>query len=389
MASALASALTIGVACLPDLESTPITTGSESGVCGNGFIDYNSGEQCDPGIPDASVPGCTRTCQIDCDAGGLPAFIDNSSNHCYFLLPEEAGTADSASSCAAYGAHVITFGNGAEVNNVSGQLTPQPKAQEFWLGLGPTPPHDGGEPTYSSSIDEPGFAHPGLCKGCYEPVLEKNGTLPLRSSASKDAGCVTWLLRAAPARWYATNCDSKFPTICEREPVGKPSPCNDLVCFSVPARPSKEYKWDPASLTAPMTAAAAAAFCAQLGDAGTGSLAVFETPEEREQVFYALMQLPEDSRPTDFWIGLVASGPDGGHIKWVWDNGKPEDSYPAPWGDHQPAATLPGLRAFSRQTGTAYGQQATTYDTQLARAEDPDAGDGGTPLHAVLCQLTH
>jgi hypothetical protein len=423
LVSMAACAAGIAVACLPDLESTVIRTGMlESGaVCGNGFIE--SPEQCDPGKADTSVPGCTKDCRIDCEAG-VSSFVDTTSNHCYFLLSNDAGTLSAAAAgCMAENAHVMTAGSTDEQTHVSVGLTPVPSPQlvRFWLGLDPQPPEDGGAFTYSSVIDEPGLANFGTCPGCYAPSGGDNHELFLHlDDADASADCITWRLGNAPL-WSRANCESHFPTICEREPVGSRSMkngCNQLTCFTVPrtAAEGKTYKWDPA----PMTASKAAEFCSRLSNPAA-SLVVFgqddpsHAQEEREQVFYELVHLPLVvagivPAPTDFWIGLTSSSTDAG-ITWTWDDGHLEDYFPLPWGNHEPKAKEPGVRAFSLQTGSSAGYEAPgmTYDTQLAHAKDPadggadggdsgdggdggDAGDAGLELHPVLCQqysMTH
>jgi hypothetical protein len=423
LVSMAACATAVAVACLPDLESTVIRTGPmDSGAnCGNGYIEPP--EQCDPGKPDTSVPGCTRDCKIECEAG-VSSFVDDKtspSNHCYFLLSADAGTlAAATAACMAESAHVMTAGSTDEQTAVSVGLTPVPSAQRFWLGLDPVPPKDGGGFTYSSVIDEPGLANLGTCPGCYAPSGGDNHELFLHlDDADASADCITWRLGNQPL-WSRANCDSHFPTICEREPVGSRSyMCSPpIFCFTVPLTfaEGKVYKWS----ATPMTASKAAGLCSELSNPpnGAASLVVFgqddpsHAEEEREQVFYELLHLPSvvagtTPEPTDFWIGLSSSSTDAG-ITWTWDDGHLEDYFPLPWGNHEPKAKEPGVRAFSLQTGTTAGYEApaTTYDTQLAHARDPadagadggDGGDGGgavdagVELHAVLCQqysMTH
>jgi Lectin C-type domain len=397
---AFASAAGLAASCLPDLETTnePRPTKPSSGVCGDGIIDLDAGEQCDPGVRDASIPGCTSDCKLDCDAGNLPAYIDPSSNHCYFLLSLEAGTREAGNGCQAFGAHVITIGDPSEQEAVSGNLTPTPKTTEFWLDLGKNP-HDGGPQTYSAVTDEPGLARNNVCRGCYGPVSPVEGgvLLPDPTHPGGDNRCVTWILGGG-ARWYATDCEASFPTICEREPPGsRRYDCSGGLCFTVqadPASPATHYLYDPT----PMTDVQAAALCAKLNDpeAGTkATLVLFHNQEQREQVFYELLQLPPAlGTPTDFWIGYTSTTNTKGALEWVWDNGGRE--YPSQWGSLEPTATLSGVRAFSSQSSKSYGTPGTTYDTQLAHAHDPpeggadggDGGDAGVDLHAVLCQLT-
>jgi hypothetical protein len=374
--------------CLPDLESTtvPPVADAAKAVCGNGLIEYEAGEQCDPG--DATSPGCDDHCRIECDAGreddvALPAYVDPQTNHCYFLLSKEAG-ANPVAGCAAEGAHVITLGSGSELNQVVNFLPA--KIPFFWLGLDPTA-RDGGEQNYESVIDEPGLGR--ACRGCYgQPLLPRDGGLPRRKGQGDDAGCVSWENDLAP-HWYATSCASSLPTVCEREPVGSRAayPCN-ATCFTVLATVSaspKRYLWSPT----PVPANEAFQICDELNDKGTtASLVVFSVPEEREQVFYELLHLPNTSVPTDFWTGLTSSARDAGGVEWVWDDGRPEGQHPLVWGDHEPKTNQPGARAYALQTGTNYAVHGATYDTQLAHARDPDAGDGGVEMHAVLCQIS-
>jgi hypothetical protein len=107
---------------------------------------------------------------------------------------------------------------------------------------------------------------------------------------------------------------------------------------------------------------------------------IFDTNEEREQVFHELIL--HSPLVTDFWIGLSLL-PEDGPPAWTWDNGN--SSYPLPWGDHEPVIASPGARAFARQTGTTYSAPGATYDTQLSHV--PDGGDDAE-THSVLCQIT-
>jgi hypothetical protein len=396
------SAGTVGivVACLPDLESTRVPSVTDAAaLCGDERIEL--GEQCDPGQPDTSVPGCTRDCKIDCDAGGLPAFVDNASNHCYFMLSKDAGSAEAASEgCKTLGAHVITLGSSDEQSAVTEGLTPYPATSRFWLGLVPTDPQppDAAALTYSSVVDEPGLATPGDCRGCFTPP---NARALFARSIENDASgeCVAWRLNSP--EWENVSCDSALPTICEREPIGsRASSCNGAICFDIQlTSKNKEYIFPlfpvgvdastDASGGSRMSAEVAAETCAALGKSGQeASLVIFAGTgsgqtafEEREQIFYELLQFPSVmnvSAPKDFWIGLASSAVDGGAVVWTWADGRPDYAYPLPWGDREPKATLPQLLAYAEQTGTAgYGYRGKTYDTQLAHARNPSVLDAG------------
>src|SRR5580658_9920803 len=107
-------------ACLPDLEIAPATQPS---FCGDGVINPDAGEQCDPG-PDASpmallacpltpMPGCqVGSCQSD---GGTLPFSDPVSHHCYFSMNDTTDVTTAAAICEANLAHVVRFVSEKEV----------------------------------------------------------------------------------------------------------------------------------------------------------------------------------------------------------------------------------------------------------------------------------
>jgi hypothetical protein len=147
----------------------------------------------------------------------------------------------------------------------------------------------------------------------------------------------------------------------------------------------QQYVW----IQKPVTARRAPEVCAELVDGGkNASLVIFETQEQREQIFYELIHMNPPAK--DFWIGMSLSAEAEGGPTWTWDNGN--TLYPSPWGDHEPTRVEAGTRAFARQTGKTdaspartYESPAMTYDTQLAHV--PDGGDE-TETHPVLCQIT-
>lgn len=404
-AAAAASVTGIVVSCLPDLDAVPAQTDSAAGLCGNGRIDIDAGEQCDPGTK-GSVPGCSH-CQLQCDAGEgqYGSYVDPSSDHCYFLLSQEAGPFDKASACSEQRAHVVTLGTAEEYVTLTnfGNLRLMEEPVGFWLGVREIPPDAGADAApdvtpdaapdgpYRAVVDEPGFSsHLGECMGCFVPFTTRGGLVPSREPAS----CVSWS-RNTP-RWSATECDAgNVMTLCEREPSGSRSyPCGDLLCFDVltEARQGtrKTYVWNPSGEK--VTADSGASFCDGLSDAGLSSLVVFQTPQQREQIFYELMHLPlppHAGPPTDFWVGLTSrrfGRKDGGFgpVTWLWDDGRVHP--PLPWGDQEPVAEQPFVRAYASQTGATYDKPGTTYDTQLMHAQDP-LTDGGIEVHAVLCQI--
>src|SRR5688500_7454739 len=77
-------------ACLPELSPLKGALAADAGedtsptapvnACGDGFIDDDAGERCDPGEAVATSTTCID-CAIQCTGG----FIDPESGHCYFL----------------------------------------------------------------------------------------------------------------------------------------------------------------------------------------------------------------------------------------------------------------------------------------------------------------
>jgi len=362
-------------ACLPDLAPN---------LCGNGHID--PGESCDPG-PNAD-PGCSATCKLVCppppnDAGR--SFIDNaSSNHCYYATRGTQTFSDGLDSCFQLSAHVVTVVDSDEAGDMVTQFGPiWPGGARYWLGLQRT---SSILPYTSSGPNEPGWAAPAKCPGCFAYGLTAKQTVIPSPDAGVDAaatGCVVTagLAPNTGGKVEAAGCDEKAEVICEREPVGARSvPClgGTAFCFdvlatfnpNVPSGASKHYVYNPT----PMTASDAEAFCRSSLDAGKASLVVFESRAEREQVIYELSQitslLPGGGRvmPSQLWIGL--SGPvdagvrgDAGRAAaWVWDDGvhaspTATGARPSVWGNYEPKAGA---------SGRAYIQVQASYDTGLA-----------------------
>jgi hypothetical protein len=383
-------ALTVALSCLPSLIPPP-----DQGLCGNGLIDLEAGEQCDPG-GDGSSPGCT-SCQIDCDGGtdaGLSYYLDKTSYHCYFLLSPEAGTFEAGSACAEQRAHIVTLGTQDEIDELPLQF---PGVQGSWLGVHAK--QDDGERVYASVVDEPGFDPAGVCSGCIPcsgAASCKNRMLATYDPGAPGSECVSWSLDHAAA-WRGINCGvDSLSTLCEREPAGsRAHQCGSgRWCFDVQwdlrtggVVGGKTYEW----VSDRMSAGEAASYCAKLGRGGTGSLVVFESDEEREQIFYELTLLPPSAAdggpPSDFWVGVTTEMNDAGAYVWhTWDDGA---QHGFQWGDHEPRSFKPDVRAYALQTGTTYALPATSYDTQLMHARDPlDGGpDAAAELRGVLCQL--
>jgi hypothetical protein len=394
--------LAIAAACIPDLEMALADAGNESSqprcgdgyvdyhageqcdpgpgdagvigctpdcrlACGDGYIDYDAGEQCDPGPGDASVIGCTPGCRIACGDGGLLY-----ATHCYYTPPGPNGRVgrpdiEGANSCATSGGHVVTFVSENEYQAVATGLT-FGQEQLFWVGLS----YDNGVFGYVpfGVTDEPGWSQV-RCKGCFAHVSDYDAGIP-RLPAS-DGGlppveppCVA-AYHTTSNDWVAVPCDTRpigLRVICEREPAGVTSlaGCDSTgaTCIWLSATvASKRYLYYDRNATAD----SAALSCQSLG----GRLVVFGSREEREQLWRELDNLPLTSaRPNRIWIGLTRqlypdAGPGPG-ATWIWDDTTPADDgpYPPPWGDREPRGL--GPRAYAQH---ANGQ----FDDQLARTD--------------------
>jgi hypothetical protein len=393
----------IALSCLPDLQPEVLQTPPQESVCGDGIIDPEAGEECDPGR-NGSVPGCSSTCKIVCDAGALLSYRDPTTNHCYFQLSAEAGPFEAGSGCKAHGAHMVTLGSGSEAQRlqISSFSNTSGLPHEFWLGVHAQRVGDGGVVLYDASgtdagaiayvpaIDEPGFMPTGGCLGCYAPgkIIPPND--PTRE-------CVTWLL-TTPGRWNTVNCDgdAAFPVMCEREPPGsRARSCSGFPCFTIQAdlaaSQSRTYVWVPGVA---QSADEAERTCAALPvDGGAKLLVIFGDQnnfEQREEIFYELMNLPrvpDASAPSDFWVGLSRAVTDGGPVGWVWSNFEQGTNQ---WGNRQPTPLRPETpaRAYAQQTATSYGSPGRYFDTQLLHVQAL-LPDGGTPpdgRHGVLCE---
>lgn len=320
-------------ACLPELSALKGAEGTTDAgdettavepvnPCGDGFIDDDAGEECDPG--DASTT-CVD-CKVVCPAG----VKDDASLHCYFVAGDAATFPNAVSSCT--GGHVVTIGSEREA-----ALVDSIASAPYWVGAS----YQGALGGFGATVTtEPGFALDGGCTGCFARPL-----------VTTDAGgeCVI----ASDGGWAVSPCfDASAATICEREPGGQRSFfCQGPYCATVNGV-AKRYLVFLKSLA--RTATEAAAACAEFEG---GRLAVFESREEREKVVQEILGLGVEP-PFEAWIGLAN---DAG--SWTWDDGVSADDggRPLPWGAGQPSTNAG--RAFMR-INPAF------YDSQLAQALD-------------------
>jgi hypothetical protein len=367
-------ALAAVAACLPDLAPIVAPEASVEAVppfqgCGDGIIATlddggDAGESCDPGAD--AQPGCSADCKIECTGGT----IEPKTGHCYFAAGIDTSFMGANARCSLAGgrAHVVTFASQEEADLVSKLTTPA--APTYWVGLARSSILS----AYASNhAEEPGFPIPpgtASCTGCFGIGADDAGVFP----SEPDGGttdCIAW----SNGGWLQVPCSpadagtmTTRTTICEREPIGaRAQDCIGGFCFTLANTAGKKRYLVAVSATDPDTAALS---CSGLDG---GSLVVFESREEREQLAHEIRVRFPDETPQPFWIGLVE---DGG--AWTWADGvvAVEDAgRPLPWGNAQPGNAA-GARAYMNVSTTT-----TAYDPQLAYADD-----GGKAARLYICQ---
>lgn len=364
-----ASAIVVVGACIPDLPppQPPVER------CGDGIIDLDAGEQCDPGpgAGEGGIAGCSSMCQVQCE-GGLTW---PGNNHCYQVVSQGAlalqSAAGSASSlCQQRSGHVVTFASDDELQAVESL-----DAGIFWVGL--MFDHANAGVTAYKPVD-PSLAEPGwsqACSGCYASTADAMAPLPEFGDASPDAS-PTLCIVATPsttASWRQYPCNVGYLTtrlpaprvVCEREPVGRLSTeCDAGICIDLVAtHGAKRYVYVQDQVTADQARQACAAMA--------GRLVVLRSRDEREQLWRELSHLA--APPPAVWIGLSEVSTTTVTIyrrrtptlAWLWDNGQPVAAYPSEWGNGQPLSRTPGATVSTR----AYLWQQPNEDDTLAHTE--------------------
>ncbi len=365
----------IASACVPDLQTVQLTARPASPLCGDGFIDRDAGEACDPG--EAGAVGCTSTCQIECGDAG---FVDPATEHCYFVPSDPQRDYPNASmDCEMAAAHAVTFGSPREFDLVAAWA--ETKLPGIWIGF----VKSSDSPGYAadSPQDEPGWESTN-CTGCYAAT---NATGGIDRSALFDAATSTDCVMApdvphlGDAPWQEWPCDptSTGPrTVCERAPPGLSSePCNGAFCVDLAFTHGTKSYLLFAQPTGPDDAAA---LCAQFPG---GLLVTLDSPEEREELWAEIAGV--DPSITQVWIGLAQDGDAGG--AWTWSDGTPlglDGGPPLPWGDKQPVDGG-GTRAYLQRLPTE-----DVVDNQLAQNfnHTPPMADAAVPIALpFVCQI--
>jgi hypothetical protein len=383
-------------ACVPDLPadmsasssgSGSGASGSSSGIippgCGDGYIDLEAGEQCDPGSAGSGVGGCNLDCTMQCSADA--GFVWAKNNHCYQL----SGVASSLYGATrnvcdppgtAQPAHVATFASEEEFTAVA----PRVNASWFWVGLQ--------EPSNNNDYTSVAQFEPGWlmqCSGCYVHTTDVTMGLP-KSGVVGTGGayCVQASSDLKQRAWQMVPCSGinpGLPVVCEREPVGTQAhPCDAGTCIDlVWTHGTKSYVYGAQSLPADQAEAA----CRGMG----GRLVVLRSRDEREQLWKELGKLTSGVG-VSVWIGLSevastvgdagtsdGSPPADGSAPgvWVWDDDAGVDAYVSPWGYDSP-------RTYANHSLRAYllNEQPAASDDTMARNDGPMP-----PMLPYVCEV--
>jgi Lectin C-type domain len=374
-------------ACIPDLPAdaadaadTPDAAEADlppaSGVCGDGIIDLQAGEQCDPGpgVGEAGLGGCSAGCRMQC-ASSAPPWPSN--NHCYDLVGSVGVAQLQKATAACGGSHVVTFASEDEFQHV---LPLVGGSRPFWVGLELT------ASPYTAGFYEPGWSP--SCSGCYAHTQSPDADLPPFPDAGIEGGansCVTVVALSDPNQsWMEYPCrglsSQQVDVVCELEPVGRLStPCEAGLCISlVKTYPVKRYVYHGG----PATADQARSTCQGIG----GRLVVLQSHDEREQLWreLSLLTVPLQS----VWIGLTELTPGSNRVPstWEWDDHTPAQgagAYPSEWASGNPTISqVRTTRAFLYHPNTS----APPVDDTLARNDPSLLGTAG--LSPFVCEIT-
>ena len=126
----------------------------------------------------------------------------------------------------------------------------------------------------------------GPCPGCFG-VGADAGTFPLADVDASDTTIDTSCVASRGGTWFRVPCSGAItrPTICEREPAGvRGQACgNDGICFTVAQTSGEKTYLVAVSPADPETADTTCRFL------DGGSLVVFDSREEREQLAHEIV----------------------------------------------------------------------------------------------------
>ena len=371
----------IVAACIPDLAPVQAEAGAPVAVnsCGDGVIDLEAGEQCDPGpgAGDAGVGGCSATCQMQCPSG-MPPW--SSNNHCY-QIAGSAGASQfrGASTACTGGSHVVTFASELEFLHVLSLGGGGGGA--FWVGL------DKATAGSNPYLPPPSLVEPGwwwTCPGCFAHGAPSDADLTELPDAAVEGGvydCVAALADSVQS-WQRYPCrgltQQTLGVVCELEPVGKQSkPCEAGICIDlVKTYGTKSYLYQ-ANLALP---ADASRVCVALG----GQLVVLQSGDEREQLWRELSRLT--APPSAVWIGLSQTTPASNRVPegvWAWDDHTPAQgtgAYPAEWA----ATRLRYPQASTTRAFLYHDEHAPAFDDTLAQNNPSLTSSGMLPF---VCEI--
>jgi len=372
LAVAAAAGAAAAWSCIPDLPSSAGSSdaASDAGIgdqasvdaapprCGDGIIQLEAGEQCDPGSGSTAATGCGADCRMQCEGG----VVWPRNNHCYLDDDYADSIQGAIDKCNKIGGHVITLASEEELQAAVTAID----GGQYWVGLNAA----GVQPGYDSLVNtEPGWS--SICSGCYAHVPEGGTALP------DTGGCVRGYVD--PNRsWELVSCfadGGARHVICEREPHGSLGvACEAGVCIDlVWTWGSKRYVY--------VRDAALADDAEQACRAMGGTLVVLQSRDERDQLWKELFHLPTGggATPAVIWIGLSASEDAGSDASaWTWDDDAGEGAYPPEWAQREPLGPFP--RAYMYQTNT---DPVLQLDVTLAR-NDPKSM---TSKFSYVCQL--
>ena len=391
----MACSLTMGAAgavpaaCIADLPADTSPGGATAGngsICGDGYIDIEAGEQCDPGpgAGTSTVTECSPTCKVQCPSG----HVGSGNNYCYQMTAKTPSLTMAQTRCQLLSpvAQVVTFASEAEFVELA-RWVHEVDAGPLWVGL-----QMGQVSHLALGQFEPGWAP--TCSGCYAHTSDASVPLPLYVDGGPDGGrpptqlcVVAFSDTASYPSWFQMPCTqgvSRIHAVCERRPLGTHArPCDGGICIELVATHGRKRYVFQAS---PVTADEAKRQCELSG----GKLAVLESREEREQLWHEFSHLM--APPASIWIGLARSGADtadageGGLPDWIWDDGtraEGPDAYPSPWGEGQPSDA--GLGAGPPTANLGPRRAFLNNDTLVV--DNTLARDVGRTTSPFVCQL--